>query len=239
MMLSEIFSQLSTGELNNLALAGEDGEIPKEKYERLVNHVNMGLVELHKRFLLRVGEVWVDLVPGQSQYVLKRLYQVGNREGRKLVQYIRESDPVFLDDIIKIEQVFDQSGTELGLNDPENLYSVVTPTMNTIRVPSDLVRDRNITSVRVQYRAKPEKIVWEDKFFDPSDTEVELSDVHLQALCYFIASRIHNPVGFSETVHEGNNYAAKFERECASLDAQNLRVDTSSTNTKPMRGGWV
>lgn len=239
MKLTEIFNMLSYGELSNLKIAGEDGVVPKEKYAKIITSVNLGLTALHNRFLLQVGTLYVDLIEGQQQYILKRLYQVGNPEGLRFVQYIRESDPTFADDIIRIEQVFDQNGRELGLNDPVNLYAVSTPNMSTLRVPLGLVKEEKVTSLTVLYRADHKRIVWEDKTFDPDDEEVELPYSHLQALVYYVASRIHNPTGFTDTNHEGNNYAAKYERECGNLEAQNLRVDTSETNTKTMRGGWV
>lgn len=239
MLLSEVFSQLSYGELTNLALAGPDGKIPKEKYERMVNHVNLGLTDLHKRFLLQAKDLVIDLVPDQTQYILKAIYQKGNPEGARFTQYIRQSSPMFANDIILIEQVFSDKGKELALNDETDPYSIRAVSMNTIRVPDILIKELNLTSVRVTYRANHERIVWEDKTFDPEDYEIELPDSHLQALLYYIASRVHNPVGFNEQMHEGNNYAAKYERECGSLLAQNLRVDTGNENSKPRRRGWA
>ncbi len=238
MQLSEIFSQLSYGEMSNLKLgSGAPGTFSPEDYSRMIGHINLGLVELHKRFLLRIGTVGITVQDGQSLYPLKSLYQVGNPAGKRFVQYI-DASPVFNDDLIKVEQVFTDRNFELGLNDATNWRSVSTPSYNVLQVNPEVVRELKITNLRVVYRATLPQIVKEEGFFDLDSVDVDLPYTHLQALLYFIASRVHNPIGFNTVVHEGNNYASKFEHECGLLDANNLRVDVVAHNDKASQKGF-
>ena len=71
MKLSEIFSQLAYGELSQLGLVNATGDgIATDKQGQLVAHVNMGLLALYKRFLLKEGSVTIRLVTGRSTYPL-------------------------------------------------------------------------------------------------------------------------------------------------------------------------
>ena len=68
---------------------------------------------------------------------------------------------------------------------------------------------------------------------------MELPDAYLEALLYFVASRINNPIGMTNEFHAGNSYAAKYEQECARLEMLNLEVDQGYQNTRLRAGGWV
>jgi hypothetical protein len=238
MKLTEVFAQLSYGELSSLKLGSSaPGTVDPSNYAKILSHVNLGLTELHKRFLLKVGTLTLNMVDGQSLYPLKSLYQIGNREGARFTQYIQAS-PVFADDLIKVEQVFTELNLELGLNDASNWRSVSTPSYNVLQVSPDVVKELKLQTLRVVYRANHPLIVKEDGYFDLDSVEVDLPYTHLSALLLFIASRLHNPVGFNTVMHEGNNYASKFEHECALLNEQNLRVDVVAHNTKASQKGF-
>jgi hypothetical protein len=56
---------------------------------------------------------------------------------------------------------------------------------------------------------------------------------------YFVASRVHNPIGMTNEFHAGNSYAAKYEQACMLLDMKNLQVDQGSENTKLRDRGFV
>lgn len=238
MKLSEIFTQLSIGELSNLQLGNAGSGIIKENYSKVVGHVNLALAELHKRFLLKIGSLTIDLQDGQTLYPIKSLYQVGNYEGKRFVQFIQKTDPLFNDSIIKIEQVFDEKNRELGLNDGGR-YSISTPDLFTLRVPAGLAEYYGTKTLTLNFRANHDQIVWEDKSFDPEDVEVNLPYSHMEALLYYIASRVHNPVGFNQDQHEGNNYYKKFLNACDVLSGENIRVEAHEVIDKNRRGGWA
>ena len=248
MKLSEIFSQLTFGELSQLALGGgEDGEIPESKYEQVLFHVNLGLTDLYKRFPLKEGRITVQLQPGRITYPLTSAYAVSTRRSKEPVRYILDSeDDPFQDDIFKVERVLTDKQYELGLNDEADLMACMTPSATVLRVPRPIVEQGNdlpnhlkTSKLEVVYRANHPKIVKPMGYFDPSRVEVELPYSHLEALLYFIASRVHNPTGMVNEFHMGNSYAAKYEMACEQLETLNLRVDQGGHNTRLRDKGWV
>lgn len=240
MKLSEIFQALTYGELRQLNIGGAEGQgITKENQNEILTHVNLGLTELHKRFLLREGRVTLQLLPGVRTYTVSKKHAQSNRESWGVEKYILDSmAQPFEDDLLKIERVYDAKGQELGLNASEGYghpLNVRTVSMNTLVLPELLKGD----TVDVVYRANHPQLIREDNSFDPTEIEVDLPYSHLEALLFYVASRVMNPIGAGGGFHEGNNYAAKFEAACALLDNQGLRLDVGDGNTRLQRNGWV
>jgi len=236
MKLSEVFSSLAFGELSQLGLASENlGSINVANHAQVVSHTNLGLGALYKRFSLKKGRVGVALQTGRT------LYPLTTDED---VQFI-ELDGEFTDDILKIESVHTSDDVEVLLNDSSNVYSCSTPSAAVLRVPlmianqdMSLPSDLLTESLTVGYRASHPLIVYSSSF-NPARVELELPYTHLEALLFFIASRVHNPVGMVNEFNAGNNYAAKYEMACKQLEISNLQIDEGAGNTRLARGGWV
>lgn len=248
MKLSEIFTQLTAGELSQLSIGGSaDGKIAETSYPKIIPHVNLALTALYKRFPLKEGVLTINLQPGRTTYPLSIAYAVANRRSRETVRYIKDSatEP-FIEDVLKIERVYADSGKEMGLNDESDPYACFTPTATTLRVPASVVLrasslpdELKTNNLRVVYRANHPLIVMGLAGFDPERVDVELPYSHLEPLLYYIASRVHNPTGMTNEFHAGNNYQAKYENSCLELEMKNLRIDQGSQNTRLERAGWV
>lgn len=235
MLLSEVFEQLTHGELAQLHIGGaENAGITRESYSAMVSHINLGLTNLYTRFLLKEGTLFIKRQTGKSTYVLHSKYQEGNRRSPEAVRYIQEGTD-FQDDILKVERVYDEQGNELGLNNEGDDETLTTPSYNMLVVPTEA----KVDVMKVVYRANHPRLNNEDSDIDPSEVELELPYSHLEALLLFIASRVMNPVGMSSEFHDGNNYAAKYEHACQLLERQNLRVDKTSHNDRFHSKGWV
>ena len=136
MLLSEVFDQLTYGELAQVNIGGAEGTgITTENYPAMIAHVNLGLTSLYKRFLIKEGVLHITRMPHLKTYVLNSRYQEGNRTVRETNQYIQASNPAFMDDILKVERVYDELGVEHGLNDNGDERSITTPTYNSIVIP--------------------------------------------------------------------------------------------------------
>ena len=229
MTLQEIFNQLMVGELSQISIGGsEAGEISRSNYPRLVPHITLGLTALYKRFTLKEGEVTIRLLPGISKY------SIDSSGDTVFVSDPTEED--FADDLLKIERVTDAMGTDIPLNEWNNPYSAVTPSRTMLVLPKmwkDGVVPETLT---VNYRANHPVI---RNVTRPASVNIELPDSYLEALLYFVASRINNPIGMTNEFHAGNSYAAKYEQECARLEMLNLEVDQGYQNTRLRAGGWV
>lgn len=240
MKLSEVFEHLQYGELSNLGIVDKTtGLIPDTLYPKVLSSVNLGLAELHKRFVLKKGTLTLVLQDGQTMYPLRSKHQVGNKAPAGTVQYILNEGNKLDGDLLKVEKVCTDKGVVLGLNDSTSARSVATPQYDMLYVSGLLQRTLKPTSLTIEYRKGVKPLVICESSFDQLCVDVDLPDTHLMALLYFVASRLHNPIGFSDsTMHEGNNYGSKFEAECLSLDFLNLRVDEVVENERGCRNGW-
>lgn len=212
--------QLTYGELSQVHIGGlEQGEIKEKNYDSVISHINVGLTALHKRFFLREGEIEFELSTDGTVYDLQR------------------------DDIHKIEKVLTDKGFELSLNNATDSYSCYTPSMGTLRVPDAFVYAQETlpdnlktSTIKVVYRANHPLIGYVS---DPENYIVALPYSHLEALLYFVASRVHNPIGLVNEFNAGNNYAAKYEMECARLEGQGMYIEVQQDNSKLSQKGFV
>lgn len=242
MLLSQVFEQLSEAELSQIKLGGDSvAGITKENQKKMLVHVNGGLTELYTRFNLREGTVKIALTPGLETYVLHSKYALSNRESRQPVKYVQDTLAVpFSDTVLKIERVYDDQGRQLALNDGYDRYdplskTVRTPAMNTLIVPPAI----KAPWLNVVYRAGHPLIIKEDNSFDPTEVELELPPVYLNALVLYVASRVFNPIGLNQEFHDGNNYWAKFEAACAQLAQAGLELEDEGGIDRIQAGGWV
>jgi hypothetical protein len=236
MNLQDVFDQLSYGELSQLFVGtGNAGEIPVDRRKKIAASVSLGLTELYKRFLLKEKRVKVAYDKTRSTYVLHSDYAETNTRSVAPVKYIMDTDSPFTDDVLQIERVYLDNGTELRLNSLDAEDSVRLTATNMFLAPSTLETEY----LEVVYRANHPALnpIYVEAL--PSNVEIELPITHLEPLLLYVASRVHTPVGMNNEFHDGNNYAAKFEVACQRLDQLNMRVDTVGHNTRFEDNGWV
>ena len=247
MKLQEVFDQLSGGEFSQLSIGGGDvGVIDEGNYSRVLGHINLALTALFSRFTLKEGRLKLALQEGVTTYKLNSAYAVNAVGSTQPVRYIIDTvDEPFTDDIIKVEKVVTDGDYELGLNDASSPVSVFTPTALALRVPEALITgvdwpdELDTEFLTLVYRASHPKLSVGTGIFRPSAVELELPDTHLTPLLYYVASRVHNPVGMNNEFHAGNSYYAKYEAACQQLENKGLQVDQGEQNTRLERNGWV
>jgi hypothetical protein len=222
MKLSEIFDHLSYGELSQLHIGGElDQGITPDNRHRMITHIMLGLTTLHRRFLLREGEAQLYLAPGLESYTIDA------------------------PDLLKVEQVYDTEGNELTLDDRSNPDTLSRSSRNVVRVPThvqEALFKKGIRRLNVKYRADHVTIGVREAAKEPEKVEVDLPSTHLEALLYFIASRMMNPIGVTGSqgqYHEGDNYAQKFEQACRQLEAGGFQLQDFDDGAKFRGRGFV
>lgn len=244
MKLQEVFDQLRTGELSLLSIGGQNqGVINEKNQEVLLNALNLGLANLHTRFNLREGKLKLLLIPDNYLYTLRKEFALENDESNEPIRYIEGE---FIDDLAKVEQVWTEEGEELPLNNKAK-YACSTPKSNVLRVPAPIV-DQDLelpekyktNALDVVYRQLHPKVGL-DEFgeLDLETAEVDIPYSHLEALLYFIAARVHHPVGMVGDFQMGASYAAKYEQACQRLENQGLDINRGQENTRLERNGWV
>lgn len=222
MKLSDIFDQLSAGPLSQLSMV-EDGEITSEHVNKIIHQVNAGLTDLHRRFFLRQETHELDVVSTQLRYPLKDL------------------------GIIEILDVSDKDGHLLLLN-PHDIrkpmnevkppHRVFTPVYNILRF--DPVPDGTYL---IRYQARHPIIEKVEDFasFDASLVDVELPLEYLNALVFYIASKVITPIvgQLDGNPQEGVMYTQLYEAECQQLTANGLDVSDSFQESQFHQKGFV
>ena len=236
MKLQEIFNQLTHGEFKMLSIGGSTlNKIDPANYAEVLAHINLGLTALFTRFLLMEGRVIVRPIPGIRQYSLDSKFAVNDRRSREDVRYIIDTptQPYNDDTVIRVERVLNHKEESLNLNVEGDEHSFFTPSLKSLRVPKEWTGD-----VVLVYRQNHPQIVIPVGPFLPERIEVELPYTHLEALLYFIASRVHNPLGMQNEFHMGNSYAMKYEQACMMLENKNIQADHTVQGSRFERNGW-
>lgn len=249
MMLQDIFDDLTYGELSQIFIGGDEstGGVREADKPRIISHIQLGLTALYKRFRLKENEVTIDLQSSQYTYQLHSNFAASNTDSVEAVKYLDDSVDAFTDRLLKVEEIFD-------ITDPDNIldllvnlrnskYSIRTPKPTTLVIPEILIDKDGVepvaTTFKVIYRANHDKINPILGQYVAFTEELELPDAFEQALLFFVGSRMMNPVGMANEFHAGNSYFAKYEAECARLEADNYQIDNIGIETKFQDRGFV
>ena len=234
MRLSTIFEHLTHGPLSNLAVGqGIPGEVAQASLPKLITLVNAGLVDLYTRFALRTRDITVQLSDGKNIYPLTSDFAESNTESVE-TKYILDGTSVypFTDDIISIDEVYNELGTRIPLNDYHAAGSVMTPEPSVIQVP--YTNRENMLAII--YRALPTKI--STSLLDPSIEEVTLPYHFMEALISFVAWKMYTPIDGGESpqgmLHQGN-----YLKALSVISQTNTGIEDAFTNQRFEVNGWL
>jgi hypothetical protein len=234
MNIQELFADLSFGELSTLSLASDgNGLITDAGKERIIRFANDGLLKLYTRYMLKQDNVIIELVEWITNYHLSSKFAESKMgtSGQK-VFYIKDLyEEPFTDDVIRILNVFDSTGSELPLDDEGNPYSLFLPQGDVLQVPNPVQG----TPLAIGYQAKHPKLTLDDLH-----QEIELPEVLHPALRSWIAYRAFGQVQTQEAQVMSQGSLAAYENTCNEVVANDLvRSSISQTNNRFQRNGWV
>jgi len=235
MYLSEIFEQLTQGELSSLYMGKVDETgIQVCDYPKIVPHVNLAVTELHKRFSLRVDEVTIQQYDQIQKYYLQRRFAQTNADSDEPIKYIVDSTYApFNGNVLRIEKVIDELGRELFVNESDEYWSVHTPSYDCVQMPYPEKENQMI----VTYRADAESKI-QIAELDPTTTLVPIPGYLIEALLLYVASRVFSNVN-TDGVNEGNNYLAKFEKSVQTVKDLGMDNEDNTYNTRLDAAGWA
>lgn len=191
MTAQEIITLAQAGELRNLG-SSIGNNIPA-----LVGFINLGLIEIYKRFTLRTDEALITLVDGKTIYKLDGTDADVTMGTNPLLTIIAAYGEVSTDD-------YSTNDVILPLNEEDNIYSVNTISYFEIQIP--LITAGSVVSVI--YASKPTKV-------DPLnlDVEVDLPEQFIEPLLHYVGYRAHGSMdGNIQT--ESNTHYMRFEAAC-------------------------
>jgi len=238
MLLDDLYTELSYGELSNLALANNgNGTIVEENKPQIVNYANEALLRLYTRFTLKESELFLEMVEGVIYYKLEKKYaQSSYVEGEVDYPYIRDNMMLapFTGDVLKINMVIGSCCNELPLNDTGKCNSVFTP-------EKDVLQNPNITPgevLNVIYQAKHNKLVYNSNL--SIGKTIIIPDTLLEAFKSYIAYKVFAAIGTQEMLGISQGHLVNYERICNEV----LMTDTTNssfttTSCKFNNRGWI
>lgn len=239
-LLKDIFNLLATGEFSNIALAVDGrGELQEKEYPKVVGHINLGLVELHKRFNLLQKELRLHLRPDVNKYYLRedKVGSLSNMGRRVYIQEPDEDDEDGFLNIVEVTGAYDSAGESIDLNNRHStpfITQTAPDTLKITKVTAPMVID-------VEYQAFPDKIVI-DEGFDPADVELNITDNILEALLYYVAGRVYKPTGSNESTagaDKSASYDSKYELACQKLELLGLETQCNDDENTFEKEGWA
>lgn len=233
MLLSEVFSTLTYGELKQLSEGGkkEGGIFPKYSDE-ILSHLNIALTDLYRRFPIHEKELIIRTQAGKTTYKLETAGTVSS--GNPDAYIIDTVEEPFLNDVLRINAAFNAAGKELVLNDELEYDSIMLPSYNTLQI----THSNGLEEFYFIYRVDPVDVVIPDGS-TPSNVKVPLPDFLMQALCTYIASRVHKARGGDKGRQEAILAMQEYEKYCQEIEEKNLFNNShTNQNQKLELMGW-
>ena len=231
MLLSEFKEYLTYGELSQLNAGALLTDATQ--YQRLITSINLGLIELHRRFPIKTSEVTVQLWEHITEYTIhssnaeSQMPLLGNSDD----YYVKDSSFYpFRDDILQIVQIFNEAGEEVPLNDENMLNSLFTSGHNVIHHPYP----DSANAITIMYHCIAPKLSVESM---DDEVNIDIPQQFTEALLNYVAYRMFAAINMNST--EATNYYAKFETACALLTNFGLTNRVNMTNMRLETSGWV
>lgn len=178
MIAQDIIDLAKYSEIGSLAI--------KEDNAALLLFMNMGMLELYKRFPIKTEEFIIELIPGTTIYDLPENFMYGmSAHG-------------------EIEEGSEKISSDLPINDEDEPESIFFPSHTQVQIPETATGEH----ISLIYVAKPTKIT-----VDTLDQEVELPDTLVEALTSYIGYRAHMSVRGDGNA-ENNAHWVRFDRSC-------------------------
>jgi hypothetical protein len=241
-ILQDLFNTLATGVYANTALKGTDNALKAEHYGKVVNIINLGIIELYKRFKFLENELTLHITPLTTNYYL-RPSRVADLEDITESLYI-ETPPVgsegFLN-IIKLTAIYDSNGNEIKCNNKSS-YTSDYPTI--IELATDILQITNFTTAQtlnIMYQAYPDKLT-AASYADPTTYEFNIPEIVIDPLISYIAAKTFKPMGSNDSTANADksaSYEQQYELACQKLAMYGLSVQDRIDRETFDSNGWV
>ena len=217
------------GELNKHGMM-VDGVLTPEDKLKLLYHINVSLTELYTRFPLLTREVAVKQFSGITEYHLNSKYAVSNTTSPEPKKYIIDSrENPFTDDVIRVEQIYDEVGQVIVINDPNACNVAFAPAMDVIEIPNPVETNMMFAI----YRALHPKVTVDT-------TDLLLPPQFKPALLSYVAHRVYSGGTAQEHAMLANQMLSKYELFCTQQREYGMtNQDENIGNCKPSLGGWI
>lgn len=204
MTLQQVIDISVSGELKNLAVKSDTVSI--------INYINMGMIELYKRFPLNIKEHIIDLEDGVDIYTLP-------------------SDCMWITKVYdEVPENSDAIVVEVPVNEEDNPLSVNTISWNQLQVPMSITG----AHISVIYTAAPKWYTVDDLGED-----IAIPPQMIESLLLYVGYRAHSSVTSTEN-GEHNVHYSRFEASVSRIQIMGmLTSDDVSMKGRVVNKGFL
>lgn len=206
MIVAEAITLLQAAELKQLKV-GEDKPT-------VIGYINMGILEIHKLFCLWQAEATVTMVTGVT------LYKLDGTDNNVTIDLSEH-------DMLMIDEVYEETGEQMSLNDENDPYGAATPRYDQVEVVEPV--DGGLLSII--YRASP-------KFLTNERAPIPLPPQFLEALFHYVGYRGHGSVK-GDVKSENNTHYMRFKDSIATIRREGLFTEDTLRSTNFEQRGFV
>lgn len=241
MKISELFSQLSYGELSNLTIGGDgSGSVPKEHQPKLIHHTQQVLTNLYSRFAHRKAYIVLKQDALVHKYRIHPLFAVtdttpNNTAARHIID--TEASP-FTTPIIKIlsiKKIMEDGSlaeVDLLINDDTRIGAIKTLAYDEIFIREPVQDELLLVEVQLNHPviALPVDLT----------AEIFLAPVLEEALVLKICARVYGGMNGQDNMIKSQSLNAAYESVLQMVQFEDLLQNTSTEDhARFVIGGWV
>ena len=186
MTINDVITLAQGGELKGLAVKSDN--------ETIVGYINLGLIELYKRFPIKTNEYIITLTEDTEIYTMPDDFMY-------IVAAYGEVD-AYSDDTVNI----------LAINEEDNPLSINTINWNQIQIPVNIDGEY----ISLIYAASPEFLSVDDL-----TATVPIPPQMVEALLHYMGYRAHSSVN-GEIQAENSTHYTRFDASCARISTLGL-----------------
>lgn len=241
MKISQLFSQLSYGELSNLTV-GDDGsgEIADQNHPKLIHHTQQALTNLYSRFAHRKAYVVMKQDELVQKYRIHPLYAVtdttpNNTAARHIIDTEQSPFTTPIIKILSIRKILEDSTlaeVDLLINDDTRVGAVKTLAYDEIYIREPVQDELLLIEVQLNHPviALPVDL----------DYEISLAPVLEEALVLKVAARVFGSMNGQDNMIKAQSLNAAYENVLQMVQFEDLLQNTSTEDhSRFVIGGWV
>lgn len=237
-ILKDLFTSLATGEFSNISLQRDrSGQINESEYAKVLSHINLGLIELCKRFNFLEEELILHTDPSVTTYYI-RTDRMALLENITTEAYIEKPpDHGGIINIVEIKSIFDDEGYALRINDRHATPRILHSSTDTLKI-TGLEEPQKLSVV---FQSYPSRIKLSDAF-DPDNHIIPLPETVIEPLLYYVASRVYKPMGANNSTANADKsigYQQQYELACQKIQTFGLDIENSDSPNTFSERGWV
>lgn len=241
MKISQLFSQLSYGELSNLTI-GDDGSgnIAEQHYPKLIYHAQQALTNLYSRFANRKAYIVVQQDELVQKYRIHPLYAVtdttpNNTAPRHIIDTEQSPFTTPIIKILSIRKILEDSTlaeVDLLINDDTRVGAVKTLAYDEIYIREPIQDEMLLVEVQLNHSVITLPV--------DLDYEISLAPVLEEALVLKVAARVFGSMNGQDNMIKAQSLNASYENVLQMVQFEDLLQNTSTEDhSRFVIGGWV